>query len=284
MNKTLRRLDNQGDLTTIAEIPIEVKALTANGDKLYLTAPVGGKIYCFDKELKVFVTGLPDIHGIHCVENTLYCESSERYFFGLNLLDKMTFALVGARGKKDIGSIKADSKSPHPRINGIHYDSIHSRLFFAYPERHTIYSVGNDSLVNTILGNGRQGFSIGSNGSGSLSYPSDVVAQGNRLFVSDTANHVIREYILDNEIKNGRLIGSPLSAGTVDEIGSKSKLCQPTDMASVGNILFFVDSYRLIRSVLLNNLMVNTLYESPSRIEAIAAAKNGSVFFIESDA
>ena len=255
--KTLRRLNSNGGVDTLVELSDNIQAIDAKEDAVYLSNPNEGMIHYWNPEsgqLEIFVNNVRGIQGIHCQPEVLICESSERHFFSIRYFDRLLTSFVGERARKDLPSTQTQDDCPHPRINGLHFQSAWRTIYFAYPERHLIYQL-RDSIICPVIGNRKSGFSIGSGESCSLSHPSDVVVFDNKLLISDTSNHVIREFFIDG-FRPSRLLGLPLTSGCVDGIGTKSRLCNPTDMTLQENRLAFIDDYNSIRSVSLNMLNV----------------------------
>jgi len=278
--KLLRRL-LKGKSETLVELPPNIHALDVLGDMVYFTDPENGQIHQWDgKDLSVLAVGLFGVRGIYCSDGLIFSENPQYKFFFLRPFDRIVSPLMGDRTSTILGATHHETPTQHPRINGLHVDTSSRRVFFAYPERHFIYCI-DGGHVHRIGGTGQAGFSIGPNGSGSMNYPSDIAVIGNRLFVSDTANHIIREFTV-NGMNHTRFIGHPLQSGQLDEIGAQARLCHPTELSLRNNTLYFLDDYDSIRSVELKSLIVNTLLRNPNRIEAMSAGENGAVFFIES--
>ena len=277
--KTLCCLNQDNTVDILAEIPETIRGISSSGKDVYLTDADQGAIFQWkDQSFSVFANGLPGVHGIQAQNQLLYCESPEHHFFHIRLFDRMITHLVGRRGIDSIGQIKSDRSIPHPRINGLQLRHHDQAIFLVLTERHSIYCLTNDSMVSQVAGSGKQGFSIGMNGAGSFSFPSDIAIAQDRIFVSDTGNHVIREFHMD-KMRTSRLIGSPLTAGQTDGDISTTLLSNPTDMDYSHGVLYFVDDHNSIRCVIDKSLIVGTLYRCKNKIEAIASGPDNSVFF-----
>ena len=280
MIKHLLRLNNQGKASIVAEISPEVKAIAATGDTIYMTSPAEGIIYSYnikkDSEPKIFLSELPQVRGLFANSECLYCESLERSFFGIRIFNKFPFSMVGERGTKFLGPTQTSNGTS--RINGIFYRYSNRNFLMAYPEKHRVYALWENGVIDVYLGDGKKGFSVGGPGLGRLSSPHAVVSCENRVFVSDTGNNVIREYIAGN---NGHLIGSPIKIGQEDGLYNQARLTAPTELAVNANTVFFVDNSNSVRFFLLPNLTVSTMYRSQHSIEAITVSKDGSVFCTE---
>lgn len=112
--------------------------------------------------------------------------------------------------------------------------------------------------VTTLAGSEEPGLKDGVGRKAMFRQPSDIVVEGDKLYVADTFNNVIRQI----EISTGKvttLAGSG-KEGHADGIGAAVSFDQPLALTIVGGKLYVADSeYRLIRSIDLATGAVETL-------------------------
>jgi len=281
MKNLCKLVDKKSEV--LCQIPDSVYAMTASFKDVFLSSPDEGIIYKYSNgELLKWCSNIPGVHGIDGTADLIFCESADLHFFHLRIFDRMFTNLTGNIGRQAIGSIKSDRTIPHPRINGLHCHLKSGTIFFAVPERHAVFSLWRDGGIIVAAGEDlKEGFSIGTNGSGLLSHPSDIETDRDVMFISDAGNHVIREFFIDKKCY-GRMLGQPMEDGLVDGVSFNAKLKNPTDLHSHNNILYFIDDYKYIRASIIKSFTVNTLYQDPFRIEALTTDFDGNVYFIQS--
>ena len=180
-----------------------------------------------------------------------------------------------------IKTTQAKGDVPVERINGLCFSQMHGGLLLAFPQRNYIYFLGHDSLVSAIIGNGKRGFSIATGRAGMLNAPSGVACNQRLMIISDTGNHILREYLPTNWLSNGRLVGHPQEAGHRDGERHLARLQNPSEICINYSTLFFVDNQTYLRSADLDNFNVTTHYQSSGRIFAIASGERNDIFFTE---
>jgi hypothetical protein len=275
--KQLCHLQANGKIAKLVELPETTQAITVFEDKVFLTDPPNGVLYCWEKqELAVIASELEGIHGIHAEQEHVFIEGGEHLFYSLRLFDLSICPFISQTTRDIIGTTTTNTKARHPRNNGLCYDK--GDLFFAYPERHQVYWI-SEGGIKAKIGNGKQGFALGDNTVCSFASPNDVAIINNRIFISDTSNHVIREFTLD--LKHSKIIGCPKESGRVDDLQYKARLCFPTELSPCRNNLFFLDDQDSIRVLNTTSLVVNTLHHNLSPILGLAADEHGGVFFVE---
>lgn len=94
--------------------------------------------------------------------------------------------------------------------------------------------------VSTFARGEKQGHVTAAHDGTDFDRPSDVVAQGNQLYVSMNGTHKIWHLGLDD--KSARVIAGSGTEGLKDGVGETAELAQPEGLCLSGDKLFFVDS------------------------------------------
>ncbi|MBK06374.1 MAG: hypothetical protein CL920_30060 [Deltaproteobacteria bacterium] len=139
---------------------------------------------------------------------------------------------------------------------GMSYDKSNQRLYVADAHNYRIRVVDfGSSTVSTLSGNGKSTFELKPNDvkSTQLSFPSDVLYNNGKLYVSDSVSHVILEYTLTTTPPTVKRIAGKVGVdGDADGKLGKSLLYSPQGMtlSGDGNTLYFADTYNhKIRSI-----------------------------------
>ncbi|HVT04728.1 MAG TPA: NHL repeat-containing protein [Thermoanaerobaculia bacterium] len=134
-----------------------------------------------------------------------------------------TFAgRVGVSGWLDAAGINAEFRSPI----GLAFDSSDT-LYVADYNNHAIRKIDRNGVVSTFAGNpNHPGFSDGFGRSAFFLYPFGVASFGSLVFVTDSANNVVREILSSGEVKT--VYGSPTEKGNRDGVGSTALFSRPT--------------------------------------------------------
>ena len=124
-------------------------------------------------------------------------------------------------------------------VNDIAIDG-DGRLYLADSGHHRVRRIDPDGTINTVAGNGNQGF-LGDGGpatSARLNYPMGVaVDAAGRIFIADADNRRVRLVEPDGTIST--IVGTGTAGSTPAGVGIEARLSRPTDveLEAAGNLL-----------------------------------------------
>jgi hypothetical protein len=150
-----------------------------------------------------------------------------------------------------------------------------------YDTDNMIISISTDGRATREIGGGGKGYSSGTDITKIfMYYPCGVACtQRNTIFVSDTGNHVVREFA--NGKLAGRIAGFPTKSGYKDGASHESLFTSPTDLVASNDFVYVVDAGKMIRKIDTATMDVSTAYTGKNLIDSITKDNKGIVYFTE---
>ncbi len=129
---------------------------------------------------------------------------------------------------------------------------------------------GSTIVVTTPAGSGTAGFTNGAGNSASFNLPSGITTDGTNLYVADTRNNAIREFVITTG-QVTTLAGSG-TAGFTNGTGALASFNSPSGIASDGTNLYVVDA----RNNAIRELVIATGHVTTLAGSGIAGFTNGA--------
>jgi sugar lactone lactonase YvrE len=198
----------------------------------------------------------PPSSGISSDGSSLYV--ADYYNHTIHKIDLATGivnTLAGSGVAGDIDGIGTAAEFGHP--DGLTYES--GNLYLADYSNHTIRKIElATSKVSTLAGSSKQGNADGIGAEASFNYPRSLVSDGSHLYVSDYANHSIRQI----EIATGKvttLAGSG-KIGSKNGTGADASFNYPRGVSINSGNLYIADTFNhKIRKIEIASGKVTTL-------------------------
>ena len=125
-----------------------------------------------------------------------------------------------------------------------------------YSIRKIVISTG---VVTTLAGTGSSGSANGTGTAASFNGPAGIATDGTNLYVSEDANHLIRQIVISTGVVT-TLAGTTSTTGSANGTGTAASFSSPQGMATDGTNLFVADMQNhLIRQIVISTGVVTTL-------------------------
>jgi thiol-disulfide isomerase/thioredoxin len=144
------------------------------------------------------VNSWPSVVLIDPDGNIVARDSGEFTFEQINPLFQRAIAYYDAKGKLDRTPIRFDLESEKAKDTPLRFpgkvlaDGPGKRLFIADSNHNRIVVAGLDGKLQTVIGDGQIGAADGDFAAASFNHPQGMFLQGDRLYVADTENHLLR--------------------------------------------------------------------------------------------
>lgn len=185
--------------------------------------------------------------------NTLYVTDN-----GTNVIRQIEIATGSVATPIGPGLMLGDKASKLQNPSGIFHDG--DSLYVADAGNNRILRIELANMQASVLaGTGQIGSADGEGEQATFRLPNGITLVGDRLYISDSANNLLRELILSTRVVS-TLAGRVFDSNPLDGIGLSSKFNFPYGIASDGQHLYVADSGRnLIRKIVIATSEVSIL-------------------------
>jgi len=287
-SKNLCLLDKHGARIVVAELPATVTAIAYSRvvKDVMFCDPEGeyiGRVSVGDGSVKRWFSradlGKPS--GLCQSGNgtLMYVKTdNEPYFWRFTTENpSASMRVLGTSGSNAYLDLNRSGAMEQDKPNGLCF--MNNSVYWASRDRHRIIQATTNSWIKVAYGSGRKGFSMTNNPQvSSLDSPCGLCSDGNRMFVSDTGNGVVRE--LNGNMMCVAVFGKPGAAKAVDGPRSVAILSKPLDICCDSERVVFVDDGILLRQITRLSGEISTIYSSSSRIGGVTRSPAG-VYFVE---